>query len=94
MTEVVYEFGQQRNEGELDEVFLTHLFDEFVHSTSSKKEIAELELSNYIHGKGEWNIEIKRDNPEQPVEPTEENSLPNTVINNYYLGNILKTVFK
>lgn len=30
MTEVVYEFGQQRNEDQLDEVFLAHLLDEFV----------------------------------------------------------------
>lgn len=63
-------------------------------SAQSKKEIAELELKNYIQGKGEWSIEIKRDNAEQPVDPTEENSLPNTVVNNYYLGNILKTVFQ
>jgi hypothetical protein len=29
-----------------------------------------------------------------PVDPTEDNSLPIEVVNNYYLGNILKKVFE
>lgn len=94
MAEVVYEYGQQKNQQELDNVFVTHLLDEFVHQVKDKKSIAQLELNNYIHGRGEWNIELRRDNEEQPVDPTADNGLPNAVVNNYYLGNILKTVFK
>ena len=61
MTEVLFEFGQQKNVEEIDEIFLNHLLDEFVESASSKKEIADIELKNYIQGKGEWKIEVKKD---------------------------------
>lgn len=37
MTEVVYEYAQQKNQEQLDEVFLTHLLDEFVQSAKNKK---------------------------------------------------------
>lgn len=78
---------------EINETFVNHLLDEFVESASSKKQVADLELKNYVLGRGEWNIEINKDSEEQTTEPTEDNSLPLAVVNNYYLGNILKTIF-
>lgn len=94
MTEACYVHEQETNKEDLDPIFLDHLFDEFIESTASKSDIARLELRNYIEGKGEWNIEIKKDTEEQPTEPAEDNSLPLNVVNNYYLGNILKMIFE
>ena len=37
---------------------------------------------------------MNKDSEEQPEDPLEENALPLNVVNNYYLGNILKTVFE
>ena len=93
MTEACYNYEQETNKEELNPTFLNHLFDEFVEFSTTKEDVAKLELKNYIEGKGEWNIEVTKDSEEQSTEPTEDNSLPLKVVNNYYLGNILKTVF-
>lgn len=77
----------------MDSVFVSHLLDEFVSDSKSPQQLAELEMKNYIQSKGEWQVEIKKDNEEQPEDPTVDNALPLKVINNYYLGNILKTLF-
>lgn len=62
MTEVLFEFCQQKNVEEIDETFVNHLLDQFVETASSKKQIADLELKNYITGRGEWNISVSKDN--------------------------------
>lgn len=42
MTEVLYEFGQQKNAEDIDEIFVNHLLDEFVASASTPKQIADI----------------------------------------------------
>jgi hypothetical protein len=61
MTDVLYEYGQKKNEKEIDEMHLNRLLDEFIEGVGSRKEMMEIELKNYIHGKGEWKIDFKRD---------------------------------
>lgn len=71
MMEVLYENGQQNNAEEPNQDFVNHLMDEFVVNASNNKEIAEIELGNYIRGKGDWKIEITKDSEEQSEDPTE-----------------------
>ena len=47
---------QQTNSLELSPHLVEHLFSEFVEGATKKSEMAELEIKNYIHGKGEWNL--------------------------------------
>ena len=67
---------------------------EFVEGADSKEDIASLELDNYIHGRGEWNLPVKRKAEDQPSDPTLENALPDKVINNYVLGNVLRLLYE
>ena len=52
MMEVLYEHGQQSNTEELDDNFVNHLLDQFVSDANTDKEVADLELKNYITGRG------------------------------------------
>lgn len=67
---------QQTNSLELSPHLVDHLFSEFVEGVTQKKEIAELEVKNYIKGNGEWNIKPQRKILDQPTEPTQDNALP------------------
>jgi hypothetical protein len=87
-------FGEQQrsNRMELGGDLLGHLLDEFVEGVGDKEDVAALELQNYVTGKGEWNLKIKR--PEDaPTDPTQDNAIPDKVVNNYTLGNILRNLY-
>jgi hypothetical protein len=39
-------------------------------------------------------MSIARPDEEVPIDPKEDNALPSDPVNNYYLGNILRTIFE
>ncbi len=47
-----------------------------------------------MHGRGQWNLPVKRKTEDQPIDPTLDNAMPEKVTNNYYLGNILKSLYQ
>lgn len=49
-------------------------------------------MKNYLEGKNNWNFVVARA-PNQPQEVEKENAVPSEAVNNYYLGNILKSLF-
>lgn len=51
-----------------------------------------MDLRNYIQGKGEWEIQIKKEG-ETSQNPVEDGAIPSKVVNNYFLGNTLRTIF-
>lgn len=65
----------------------------FISETPDNEE-SSLKLKHYIEGSHEWNIEITRPEEEVSTNPKDDNALPNETLNNFYLGNILKTVFE
>ncbi len=69
------------------------MFSEFIEGAETKEDIAKLEVENYVHGKGEWNIPVKRKTEDIPTDPIQENALPDKVVNNYALGNILRLLY-
>ena len=53
-----------------------------------------MRLKHYVDGTHEWGFPVNRPEEEVPNDPKEDNALPNESVNNFYLGNILHTVFK
>ena len=53
-----------------------------------------MRLKHYVDGSHEWGFEIVQPQEEVPTDPKEENALPSENVNNYYLGNILRSVYE
>lgn len=77
------------NSHELEAAFI-----KFIENARTTEEDNAIRLKHYIEGTNEWGILIKRPEEEVPTDPKEDNALPNENVNNYYLGNILKSVFE
>ena len=50
-------------------------------------------LRHYIRGEHEWAVPVTRPEEDVSTEPADDNALPNSYVNNYFLGNILKDIF-
>jgi hypothetical protein len=65
----------------------------FIAGTPDEEE-STLKMKHYIEGSHEWNIPITRPEEDVSTNPKDDNALPNETVNNYYLGNILKSIFE
>ena len=93
ITEKMYLSAQERNSPHLDPAELHAEFVKFVTATPDADE-GSLSVQHYVEGSHEWNIPVARPEEDVSSNPKEDNALPNETVNNYYLGNILRTIFE
>lgn len=71
ITEECFKYQQQKNEVEISKDLIDHLFSEFVEDAVTADDKAKLEVNNYFHGKGEWDIKLKLTEEQQALsDPT------------------------
>lgn len=92
MAENCYEHQQNTNHSDIHGEYLNEMIQQFVAKTETPKQIAEQEMKDYIGGRNYWAVQVQRD-AGQPVEADKDGALPDTALNNYYLGNVLKLLF-